>query len=269
MMLQRHGFGFTKQQLARMWHTNLPAAQTWGPERTMLSMAALQSVAANHSDDFSTADLERWVTTWNLGDEACGAAIRVDAYGYACPGRPDRAAELAWRDSSWTHRRTGIYGSMFIAAAIATAFVERDRLKIFETALRFVPRRTRFYEITADCLALVRNAADWLDGYNRIHAKYKQYDHCQIYQEVGTLINTAKFAASVDEAICIQVSQGCDTDCFGEIIGSIMGAYFGPGRLSPRWLEPFQDRLHTTLADFHETSLSAVTRQMGRLPLMV
>jgi hypothetical protein len=48
--------------------------------------------------------------SWNPWDEACGAAIRVDAYGYACPGMPALAAELAWRDSSFTHRRTGIYG---------------------------------------------------------------------------------------------------------------------------------------------------------------
>ena len=37
--------------------------------------------------------------------------IRADAYGYACPGRPELAAELAWRDAGLTHRRTGIYGT--------------------------------------------------------------------------------------------------------------------------------------------------------------
>ena len=216
----------------------------------------------------SEADIDRWTGTWNLGEELCGAAIRVDAYGYACPGRPELAAELAWRDSSWTHRRTGIYASMFIAAAIAAAFVERDRLRIFEIALQFVPQRSRFCEVMRDCLAMVRQASDWLDGYNRIHAKYAQYRHCQLYQECGTLINTARFAENCGQAICMQVSQGMDTDCFGELIGSIMGAYFGPGHLEQRWLAPFDGRLHAALASFHENSLSAVTRRMGRLPLL-
>ena len=31
----------------------------------------------------------------NPSDEQCGAMIRADAYGYACPGRPALAAELA------------------------------------------------------------------------------------------------------------------------------------------------------------------------------
>ena len=33
--------------------------------------------------------------------------------------------QLAWRDASFTHRKTGVYATMFVAAAIATAFVER------------------------------------------------------------------------------------------------------------------------------------------------
>jgi hypothetical protein len=28
-------------------------------------------------------------------------------------------------------------------------------------------------------------AADWLDGYEHIHAKYGQYGHYQIYEEKG------------------------------------------------------------------------------------
>jgi hypothetical protein len=48
------------------------------------------------------------VAVLNPKDEYCGALIRADAYGYACPGRPALAAELAWRDASLTHRRTGI-----------------------------------------------------------------------------------------------------------------------------------------------------------------
>jgi hypothetical protein len=57
-------------------------------------------------------------------------------------------------------------------------------------------------------------------------------------------------------------------DAYGATAGSILRCFFGPGHLEARWLEPFGDRLHTTLADFHEQSLSAVAKRMAKLPLL-
>ena len=90
-----------------------------------------------------------------------------------------------------------------------------------------------------------------------------------IYQEIGTMINTLRFAESIGDGICKQVSQGNDTDSFGCTCGSILGAFFGPGHLEPRWLEPFNDTIHTSMATFHEQRLSAVARRMGELPSRV
>jgi hypothetical protein len=116
---------------------------------------------------------------------------------------------------------------------------------------------------------MVRAADDWLDGYARIHAKYGEYGHCRIYQEVGTLINTVRFAPDVGTGLGMQVAQGNDTDCFGEIVGSLLGAYFGPGSLEPRWLEPFNDDFRTAVAGYHERSLAATAKRMGALPAII
>jgi hypothetical protein len=150
---------------------------------------------------------------------------------------------------------------MLVAAAIACAQVMADRLGIFETALQFVPRRSRFYRIVADSLNEVRQAGDWRDGYARIHGKYAPYSHCRVYQQVGTLINTLRFAEDVGDGICIQVMQGNDTDSFG--------ATFGPGHLDERWLRPFNDDIHTALAQFYERSLSQLAKRMGQLPARI
>jgi ADP-ribosylglycohydrolase len=158
---------------------------------------------------------------------------------------------------------------MYVAAAISAAFVAKDPIEIFEMALKFVPQRSRFYEVMVDCLAMVKESSDWLKGYRKINEKYGEYGHCQLYQECGQLMNSAKFAENVSHAFCMQVAQGCDTDCFGEIIGSIMGAYFGPGHLEDRWLAPFNDDFRTSLGNFHERSLKAVTERMSRLPKVI
>ena len=264
LVLEKHGVDFTKKELMRLWMQNLPPLWTFGPERNVLAQATVDSM-----NGVSAPQFDFWANEWNPRNELCGAAIRVDAYGYATPGNPALASTLAWRDSSMTHVRTGIYGSMFIAAAISTAFVAEAPMDIFETALKFVPRKSRFYEVVSDCFEMVAAASDWLDGYEKINRKYGEYGHCRVYQECGLLINSARFVKDVADAFCMQVAQGCDTDCFGEIIGSIMGAYFGPGHLEDRWLKPFNDDLRTSLGSFHERSLSAVAGRMAQLPALV
>lgn len=262
LVLEQHGTSFSRRQLMDLWLGNLPPMMAWGPERTALLKAGILSLYG-----FDDAALASIPLHWNPGAEACGAAIRVDAYGYACLGNPQLAAELAWRDAGMTHMRTGIYASMFIAAAIAVAPLADKPLDIFETALNYIPQRTRFADAMRQSLKIVSDAADWIDGYEQIRSRYGEFRHCQLYQECGQLINTARFARDAGDAICMQVMQGNDTDCFGKIIGSIMGGYFGPSSLAERWLAPFQDRLHCCLADFYETSLSAVRRRMGNLQI--
>jgi hypothetical protein len=60
--------------------------------------------------------------------------------------------------------------------------------------------------------------------------------------------------------------QGNDTDSFGATAGSLLGVYFGSDSLEARWLEPFQDRIHTGLSNFHEQQLSRLAERIGRLP---
>jgi ADP-ribosylglycohydrolase len=261
LLLEQHGLDLRPSDVRDAWICHLPLGTTFGPERTLLVKAGMNTLAGGTPDA-----LDEWVTVLNVRDEFCGALIRADAYGYACPGRPALAAELAWRDASWTHRRTGIYGTMFVAAAIAAAQVMTDRLGIFELALQYVPQRSRFHHITADCLEMVRQAHDWREAYAGIQAKYGRYGHCQTYGEVGALINTLRFAQDVGDGLCIQVMQGDDTDSFGATAGSLLGAYFGPGHLEPRWLAPLGDDIRSGMAWFFERSLSRLAQRMGELP---
>lgn len=265
LALERGGLGYTLDHLRTLWLENLAPAHCFGPERTLIVQAGLHALK---SWGGPPADYARWVNILNPSAERCGALIRADAYGYACPGRPELAAELAWRDASFTHRRTGIYGTMWVAAAIAAAQVMDDPLEVFETASRFVPRKSRFYEVVTDCLNIVADSSDWVAAYERMFARYKEYGHCMIYFECGTLINTLRFARSIDDGFCMQVMQGNDTDSFGATSGSILGCFFGPGHLDPRWLKPLNNTLFTTLANFHEQNLEKVAERMARLPAL-
>lgn len=266
LMLEQRGLQLNKSHIRDAWIQHLSVGTTWGPERTMLARASVNYLA-EWQECFE--EPEEWAKFLNPSDEFCGAQIRADAYGYACPGRPQLAAELAWRDSSWTHRRTGIYSTMWTAAAIAVAPVAKTPLEIFEIANQFVPQKSRFYQAVSFALEAVRESSDWMDGYNRLHAKLGQHGHCRVYFESATLINTLKHAKNISDGFCIQVMQGNDTDSYGATSGSILGAYFGPGHLESRWLEPFNDDIHTALCWFYERSLSKLAKRMSQLPAKI
>lgn len=260
-LLEKHGVDFSQDDLVELWINQLPLRWTFGPERATLVKLGLAMLHV---------DLEPIVTStlahgFNAGEELCGAMIRADAYGYACAGRPELAAELAWRDATLTHRRTGVYGAMFAAAAIATTFTVDEPLAVVEQALEFVPRQSRFHHIVSDSLAEVAAASSWEDGYRRVHGKYAEYTHCRVFQETGTLINTLRFADSVGSGIALQVMQGNDTDSYGATAGSLLGIRFGMDGLDSRWLAPFNNTIRTQLAGFHEYSLDAVATRMSKL----
>jgi hypothetical protein len=118
-----------------------------------------------------------------------------------------------------------------------------------------------------DSLTQVRLATDWLDGYERVHDRHGAYGHCRVVQELGTLINTLRFAHGATDGIGMQVCQGNDTDSFGATAGSLLGALHGPdGFDREHWLSRFGDRIHLALATTHDDSVTSWGRRMASLP---
>jgi ADP-ribosylglycohydrolase len=259
LLLERHGPAFTHEDMRRLWLLQLPLLATFGPERTQLLAAGVATLGGPGGG---------WTTVLNPADELCGALIRADAYGWASPGDPELAASLAHRDATLTHRRTGVYSTMWVAAALAVALVSdpADRLGPFRAALGFVPQRSRFAQAVRESLEQVEQASDWLDAHERVHTMFGRFGHCRVYQEVGTLLVTARFATEVGHGIGLQVCQGNDTDSFGATAGSYLGCLLGPSGFDrDHWTGRFGDRIHLALATFHEQSLSAIATRMAGL----
>jgi hypothetical protein len=116
-------------------------------------------------------------------------------------------------------------------------------------------------------LEIVEAAHDWWSAYETVHDRFGEFGHCRIYQEIGTLAVTLRFAENVGHGLGLQVCQGNDTDSYGATAGSLLGALFGRAAFDERWIVPFHDEIHLGLALVHERSLSALADRMAQLPM--
>ncbi|MEG0230272.1 MAG: ADP-ribosylglycohydrolase family protein, partial [Oscillospiraceae bacterium] len=125
LVLEQFGDDFTTADVGKLWEKHLPMAYT------------AEEVALNHLKEGVAA--EKAGEYDNAYVQLIGADIRSDAWGYAAPGLPEKAAEMAYRDGYLSHRRNGLYGEMYFSAVISAAFVCDDIFQALEIGLQEIP----------------------------------------------------------------------------------------------------------------------------------
>lgn len=201
--------------------------------------------------------------TWrNPYREWIGAQIRADAFGWAAPGWPEKAAELAFRDASISHVKNGIYGEMFVAAMLAAAFVTDDVDEIVRVGLSEIPAECRLAEAVRDTLAWCRDESDWEAVWDRVHAKYGHYHGVHTINNAALVAMGLAFGAKdYERGIVVAVRGGWDTDCNGATVGSVLGARFGASGLPEKWTGVFEDRLRSCVRDCNDNRISELAER--------
>ncbi len=147
--LRRCGFDFTTEDVGADWLSSLPYGR---------SLTAERQAYANLVRGVSPPGT---ATFFNPFREWIGALVRADVYGYVCPGDPSRASALAWRDARLSHTKNGVYGAMFVAAAIAAAFTAESAEAVVAAGLAHIPRRSRMADLVGRILEAKRGGSDW------------------------------------------------------------------------------------------------------------
>ena len=208
-----------------------------------------------------------WVATHqNPYREWIGAQIRADSWGYAAPGRPELAAEFAWRDARLSHIKNGIYGEMFIAAMIAAGFALDDPLKVIEAGLAEIPRRSRLYHEMRQVISFCQKHANSFAHFEMVLDEIEALlGH---YNPVHTNNNAALVVAALllggddfERVITLAVMGGWDTDCNGASAGSIFGAMNGAGAIPEKWRAPLHDTLYSRIFDYHPIAINECARR--------
>jgi ADP-ribosylglycohydrolase len=266
-VLESTGPGFAWYDVAEAWNDCIPYAAIFTAE----GQAILNyNIATPRAQPMFGGEPIRPEPEWtrtnsNPYREWIGAQIRADGWGYACAGNPELAAELAWRDASWTHTANGIYAAMFNAAMVAAAFVESDPIRLAEIGLSEIPRTCRLAEAVADAFSWFPECPTADDFMERLEARFDDLNPVHAVNNALVVLMALVYGAmDAHRSICLAVTAGLDTDCNGATTGSIVGATAGRERFDSRLLAPLHDTIRPRMLGFHETTMhDLAVRQLG------
>lgn len=261
LAMEEYGPSFSQEDLTKVWLRYLPLGDEetaggkgcyWGERIMMKNLQRGMSLPeAGLAGNPNLQNIAAWT--------------RADSYGYVYAGWPEKAAELAYRDASMNHRRNGVYGSMFMAATIAAAFVTEDPME----AVRIGPT-----EIPKDCLfaegirwALEQHPSNYQEAYDLVWDRYAGMFNGSaltnaLHVVMGLQIGQKDFTKTIGET----VAMSGDNDCTGATAGSILGAVIGIDSIPEHWVRPFQGRMHIYLKEQPEyLEIEDVCQRLERL----
>ena len=251
LCLEKYGKNYTVADMGQLWLDILPIACTAEDE-------ALQQMRAGTRAECA-ANFNQYV-------EWIGAAIRADAFGYAEAGNPVAAAKLSYNDAYLTHRKNGIYGEMFCAAAVAAAFTAETPLDAVKIAMKQMPKESDLYKDLEWAFSVEDKVTNYLrarelldERFRRMSAVHTNNNMCAIV--VSLMLGGNDFQKCISECIAI----GLDNDCTGATVGSIAGACLGFDAIPEYWYKNFNNTVCTYLTGYAEVALDDVIDRFVKL----
>ena len=239
LLIDKYGCGFTPRNVARLWLESQSIYNYFTAERV-----AYVNFTQGYEPPASAVYKNHY-------REYIGAQIRGDYFGYINPGRPEEAAELAFKDASISHVKNGIYGEMFASAMIACAAVTDNMEDIIRGGLAQIPQTSRLYEAVDGIIQDYHAGKTLQDAYRKIHAAYDEhtgYGWCHTISN-AMIVTAALLYGEGDfgKSICMAVEAAFDTDCNGATVGSIIGMRNGVEGISEYWAKPVNNTIDTSV----------------------
>lgn len=251
---EQHGRSLTPAHVGQSWLHLLPISQTYTAER------------AAYINLVNGLEPPRTATFRNPYREYIGAQIRADVFGYVHAGDPWTAAISSYQDAALSHTENGIYGEMWSAALVASAFTAASGEEAIRRSLGVVPPRSRLARAIEHVLDLHGRGLSWEDAIVEIRAAYGHYSW------VHTINNAALVAAALlwgegdfAAAVGYVVMGGWDTDSNGATVGSVAAILAGRAALPGNLIDPLEDRTRSALFGFDNSRISDLADRTLRL----
>ncbi len=194
-----------------------------------------------------------------------GSPIRSEIWACLYPADPERAAEMAWKDSAIDHAGgEGTYGEMFWAAVESAAFVESDPLTLIRIGLAMIPPSCQIARVIKDVLFCHRQGMNWGLTREKIATQFGHVQPCNAVPNHGFAIIGWLYGKDFGDCLLKAVNCGYDTDCTGATLGAVLGILLGAKRIPGEWRKPVGDAIvlhrYTCLTDAPK-DLAELTRR--------
>jgi len=251
LILEEYGPDFSIEDAGKTWVKYLPLACT--AEKVALDNLR-EGVPASKAAEKNNPYCQ-WI----------GADIRSDPWGYSAPGMPELAAEMAYRDSYLSHRRNGIYGAMYFAAAIASAFAVEHPVRALELALTEIPKRCALARAVRWALKAAPKIADFAQAREAMEEKFRgMHPVHTINNACLTIWGLSIGGTDVTKVLSETVAMGMDNDCNAATAGSIVGAAVGAKGIPKHWHKNFNNTVHSYLIRRKKFTITGLVKRFTR-----
>jgi ADP-ribosylglycohydrolase len=251
LIAEDHGVNFTTADVGNAWVKYLPHACT--------------------AEDIALKNLKKNIPARKVGEidnpycEWIGADIRADPFGYMAPGFPQKAAEMAYFDAYISHRRQGIYGEMFFAAAVAAAFAVDDPIDAIKIGLTEIPKDCATAEAVRWALKVAPRIKNYKQAREAVDKKFAGMHGVHTINNAcltvwGLTIGGKDFTKVIGET----VAMGLDNDCTAATAGSICGAVIGKSGIPPHWYKRFNNISHSYLIGHPKFAIDDLLRRFQK-----
>ena len=252
LIVERYGFEFSTADVGEIWIKLLPMAYT----AEEVALKNLNAGIPAHEAAMVDNPYCQWI----------GADIRADGFAFAAAGNPEHAASMGYRDAYLTHRRNGIYGEMFFAAAEAAAFTVTDPLEAIRIALREIPSGCALSEAVRWALETGPALKDYREARFAVDKRFPGMDPVHTINNAcltifGLILGGGDFTKTVSNV----VAMGLDNDCTAATAGSIIGAVAGAGGIPSFWTKGFNGKVRTYLRGLPEFRIEDIVNRFVKL----
>ena len=164
---------------------------------------------------------------------------------------------MGYNDAYLSHRRSGIYGEMFFAAAEAAAFTVSDPIDAIRAGMKEIPKTCTLYKDIEWALKVgpsfseysqARKAVDErFDGMSVVHT-----NNNACLTMFGLMLGGGDFTKTIGNTVAL----GLDNDCTAATAGSIIGAIVGSDGIPAHWTEKFNGKVRTYITGHPELDIN-------------